>query len=180
MSLIVPEIEAVRQRDPELANALYKIVNGINAVAKQTAAKPNGDRPTPTQPDSLTVTGADGIADIKIVDTSNPDKGINYFVEYDTKIDFPAPIVLDLGAARNYRTNLGNLTLYFRAYSQYIGSQPSTPVYFGAPTAVALGGAAAGPTQQTSSGSGAAPTDGTSGGSGFSRTPFNPRSGNVN
>jgi hypothetical protein len=62
--------------------------------------------------------------------------------------------------------NIGNQTLYWRAYSQYLGSDPSEPVTFGTPaTAVIGGGTAAGPALQASSGSGTA--SGSEGGSGF-------------
>jgi hypothetical protein len=67
------------------------------------------------------------------------------------------------------RLSIGNQTLYWRAYSQYLGSEPSAPVTFGTPaTAVTGGGAAAGPQLQSSSGSGTA--TGTQGGSGFGQS----------
>jgi hypothetical protein len=73
-----------------------------------------------------------------------------------------------MGSSRNLRLALGNRTLYWRAYSQYLGSDPSEPVTFGTPaTSVTGGGTAAGPQLQASTGSGTA--SGNEGGSGFGR-----------
>ena len=59
---------------------------------------------------------------------------------------FNQPYVHFLGSSRNLRIAMGNQTLYWRAYSQYLGSDPSEPVTFGTPaTAVTGGGTAAGP-----------------------------------
>jgi len=45
-----------------------------------------------------------------------------------------------LGSSRNLRLALGNQTLYWRAYSQYLGSDPSGPVTFGTPATAVIGG----------------------------------------
>ena len=101
-----------------------------------------------------------------ITDNSTVNRGIFYFAESDTSASFPGPHVYFLGSSRNLRVSLGNQTLYWRAYSQYLGSDPSTPVAFGTPpTAVVGGGAVTGPQMQPSSGSGTAAGD--EGGSGF-------------
>jgi len=57
--------------------------------------------------------------------------------------------------------------LYWRAYSQYIGSLPSTPVTFGSPPTAVPGGGASGPAPQPSTGSGFFPDGVPRGGNGF-------------
>jgi hypothetical protein len=88
-----------------------------------------------------------------------------YFLESDSAPAFTSPHVYFLGSSRNLRDSLGNQTLYWRGYSQYIGSVPSTPVPFGSPPTAVTGGGLAGPAPQPSSGSGTATAQ--QGGSGF-------------
>jgi hypothetical protein len=111
------------------------------------------------------VLAADGIFDIAITVYSAVHRGIYYFAESDTNPNFTAPRVYFMGASRNLRVALGNVTLYWRGYSQYIGSAPSGPVTFGSPASAVAGGGSAGPALQASSGSGTA--TGQQGGSGF-------------
>ena len=94
-------------------------------------------------------------------------RGIFYFAESDTSPSFTAPRVHFLGCSRNARLALGNLTLYWRAYSQYLGSLPSPPVTFGSPPAAVVGGGSSGPALAPSAGSGTAKAQ--QGGSGFGR-----------
>ncbi len=108
---------------------------------------------------------ADGIYDVAITDNSPVHRGVFYFAESDTSQDFTAPRVHFLGSSRNLRIALGNHTLYWRAYSQYLGSIPSPPVTFGSPPVAVTGGGLEGPTLQPSSGSGTATAQ--QGGSGF-------------
>ena len=164
----------VRALDPLLHKALESIVQQVQNVATQVAATPVGSTNAPPTISALTVVASGGTFDIQVQDNSPVQRGINYFVEYSTAPDFAQPHVVDLGAARTYRATWGNQTLYFRAYSQYPTSPPSATVYFGpanAPTAVAGGGASAGPTPQASTGSGTAPNNGQQGGAGFGYTP---------
>jgi hypothetical protein len=72
-----------------------------------------------------------------------------------------------MGASRNLYTQLGNQTLYWRAYSQYIGSMPSAPVSFGSPPTAVVGGGTAGPAPLPSTGSGTLPNGLVRGGNGF-------------
>jgi hypothetical protein len=160
----------LRQRDPRLTEALDDLTAVTTRLTKRTGTQlariPSG----PPAPSALTVTGQDGIFDAKISDSNAIKYGIGYFLEYSTTPNFTNPIPIDLGAARNWRGMLGNLTLYWRCYSQYWGAEtPSEITYFGTqknPTAV-VGGGVNGPTPQTSSGSGTAKGDGSQGGSGF-------------
>src|SRR6202012_5704863 len=92
-------------------------------------------------------------------------RGVFYFLESASEPAFTAPHVYFLGSSRNLRLSLGNQTLYWRGYSQYIGSTPSAPVAFGSPPTAVTGGGLAGPAPQASSGSGTATAQ--QGGSGF-------------
>ncbi len=156
--LQVPEIESARRIDPRLYEALKKIIGAINALGMRTGVDPHGTIATPPAPASISVSAADGIFDIAVVDSSGPMHGINYFVESATNPGFLSPTVYDLGATRNARIQLGNQTLYWRAYSQYLGSNPSPPVVYGGKTPIAVtGGGVTGPTPNPPQGSGANP-----------------------
>lgn len=158
--LLIPQLEELRQRDPVMYEICKKMVGAINSTARQVNVDPVNPIERPTAIDSLSVTAADGIFDIQITDTSDVRRGIWYFAEYSADSGFSDAKVVLMGPSRNHRVQLGNLTLYWRAYSQYLGSDASDPVMFGAPTAVVGGGTLAGPTPQTSTGTG-------SGGTGF-------------
>jgi hypothetical protein len=164
----IANLEKIRQENPLLAEALESISLGVGAVADQTNAMIHGNTAAPAGPSSLTVTAAGGIFDGAIEDSSPVTRGINYFVEISDNSSFVKPRVLDLGQSRNFRENLGNQTLYFRAYSSYPTSARSPAVYHGGsesnPTAVVGGGATTGPVLSPSQGSGT--QDGANGGDG--------------
>ncbi len=167
--LTIPQIKQIEARDAYLGEALRRLVTAVNGLGKGIGVDAHGAVPSPGPIAALSVQAADGIFDIAITDTSEVRRGIFYFAESDTTPAFAAPTVYFLGASRNLRLYLGNLTLYWRAYSQYLGSEPSTPVAYGTPPAAVVGGGANGPAQQPSSGSGTAAPD--EGGSGFGRLP---------
>ena len=114
---------------------------------------------------------SNGWFDIAITDPSDSRPGLFYFAESDVTPAFSSPRVYFLGASRNLYVQLGNQTLYWRGFSQYIGSQPSTPVNFGTPATAVVGGGASGPTPQTSTGSGTLNNGLTRGGNGFGTNP---------
>ena len=164
--LKIGQLAQIKSDSPYVYEALTQLVNGVNAVGRATGVDPSGAIAAPSPIGSLNVTAADGIFDLAITDNSTVNRGIFYFAESDTTPAFSQPYVHFLGSSRNLRIALGNGTLYWRAYSQYLGSLPSPPITFGSPpTAVAGGGTAAGPALQPSSGSGTAPAQ--QGGSGF-------------
>ena len=172
----------IQHLDPRLGQALDSIVDQLQTIAKQVVASPTGSVAAPSVISALSVTASGGIFDMQIQDNSPVSRGINYFVEYSTTPDFAQPHVVDLGASRTYRATWGNQTLYFRAYSQYATSAPSQAVYFGSatsPTAVAGGGASAGPSPHPSTGSGTAPNTGQQGGAGFGYVPSRGNKPNV-
>ena len=163
--LKIGQLAQIKGDSPYVYEALTRIVNAVNSLGRSTGVDPAGSIQAPATIGSVNVVAADGIFDIAITDNSQVNRGIYYFAESDTTAAFLQPYVHFLGSSRNLRVAMGNQTLYWRAYSQYLGSDPSQPVVFGAPTAVAGGGTATGPQLQPSSGSGTAP--GVDGGSGF-------------
>src|SRR6267154_1254729 len=166
--LKIGQLAQIKSDSPYVYEALTQLVNGVNSLGRATGVDPSGTIAAPSPIGSLNVTAADGIFDLAITDNSTLNRGIFYFAESDTTPAFHQPYVHFLGSSRNLRLALGNQTLYWRAYSQYLGSDPSEPVTFGTPaTAVTGGGTATGPQLQPSTGSGTAP--GTAGGSGFGR-----------
>jgi hypothetical protein len=166
--LKIGQLAQIKGESPYVYEALTQIVNAVNSLGRAAGVDPAGTIDPPAPIGSLSVTAAGGIFDIAITDNSAVHRGIFYFAESDTTPAFAAPYVHFLGSARNLRVALGNQTLYWRAYSQYLGSEPSEAVTFGSPaTAVPGGGASAGPPLQSSRGSGTA--SGEAGGSGFGR-----------
>src|SRR5579863_6718667 len=164
--LKIGQLARIKSDSPYVYEALTQIVNGVNAVVRASFVDPSGTISAPAPIGSLNVAAADGIFDLAIIDNSAVNRGIFYFAESDTTPAFNQPYVHFLGSSRNLRISMGNQTLYWRAYSQYLGSDPSEPVTFGSPaTAVTGGGTATGPALQSSSGSGTA--SGSEGGSGF-------------
>lgn len=163
--LTIAQLAQVKARDPYVYESLQQIVSAINLLGRATGVDPSGSIAQPARIGGISVVAASGIFDIAITDNSAVHRGIYYFAESDTSPNFTGPRVWFMGSSRNLRIALGNLTLYWRGYSQYIGSMPSAPVTFGSPPTTVVGGGSAGPTLQPSSGSGTA--TGQQGGSGF-------------
>jgi len=164
--LKIGQLAQIKSESPYVYEALTQLVNAVNAVGRGTGVDPSGSISAPTSIGGLSVTAADGIFDIAITDNSSVNRGVFYFAESDTTPAFHQPYVHFLGSSRNYRITMGNQTLYWRAYSQYLGSETSQPVAYGSPPiAITGGGTASGPALQPSSGSGTA--GGNQGGQGF-------------
>lgn len=160
----------------QLYETIKALEDAVNTVATYSAISVVGPQVAPPAPVALNVTAANGIFDVQIQDNHPQTAGITpeYFVEYSETANFTAPIVKHLGPSRNWRSTLGNKTLFWRVYSQYGRSSPTSPhKYFGStstPTPV-VGGGSAGPAIQTSAGSGTNPTSGLGGGVGYGRIP---------
>jgi hypothetical protein len=164
--LKIGQLAQIKSDSPYVYEALTQLVSAVNSLGRATGVDPSGTIAPPAPIGSLTVTAADGIFDLAIVDNSVVNRGIFYFAESDATPSFASPYVHFLGSSRNLRIAMGNRTLYWRAYSQYLGSDPSEAITFGTPaTAVVGGGTATGPSLQASTGSGTA--TGSEGGSGF-------------
>lgn len=150
--------QALLEENPKLAEALDDILGHINTTMTQTNSSPNGQVTPPPTPNSLVVNGAHGIFDAAISDNSSEvNRGINYFLEYSKSPSFSAPTQISLGPSRNWRGHLGNQTLYWRANSSYLTSPRSDHAYHGTqtqPVAVSGGGVNTGPELSPSQGSG--------------------------
>src|SRR6185312_15718012 len=109
-AISIPNENYIQATNPKLYEAIVALKNAI----------PNLQLPAPPQVASINVTASNGVFQVALVDAGNPVKGVGYFVEYDTDPGFPQPHVIDLGASRTWRGTLGNLTLYFRGFSQYM------------------------------------------------------------
>jgi hypothetical protein len=165
--LTIAQLAPLKDRDPYLYETLTKIVAAVNATSQRAGVDPSVPAPPPSPIASISVQAANGWFDISITDPSDSRPGLFYFAESDVTPAFSAPRVYFLGASRNLYVQLGNQTLYWRGFSQYIGSLPSAPVAFGSPPIVVAGGGASGPPPQSSQGSGALPNGLVRGGNGF-------------
>jgi hypothetical protein len=169
--LTVAQLAPLKDRDPYLYETLVKIVSSVNATSQRAGVDPSTPAPAPSPIASVSVQASSGWFDISIADPSAARPGLFYFAESDTTPAFSAPRVYFMGASRNLYVQLGNQTLYWRAYSQYIGSLPSAPVSFGAPPTAVAGGGTTGPAPLPSSGSGVFPNGVPRGGNGFGLHP---------
>jgi hypothetical protein len=165
--LTVAQLAPLKVRDPYLYETLAKIVSALNSAGQRAGVDPTTPPAAPSRIASINVQASNGWFDIAIVDPSDARPGLFYFAESDTTPAFAAPRVYFMGASRNMYLQLGNQALYWRAFSQYIGSQPSGPVAFGSPAVAVSGGGSAGPVPLPSSGSGALPDGRLRGGNGF-------------
>ena len=176
---------AIGQISPHLSEALRILQDGINNLGNHVSVDPAGTSPAPPIPQSLTVkANGTGLVHAVISDSNPINKNLHYFIEVDTSPSFPQPHVIHLGPSRTMspiylpaKDDSGNpQNFFFRTYSQYQGSHPSSPIYFGGtvPTAVNPGG-----TQQMtllpSTGSGTASNTGEQGSAGFGKVLVRPK-----
>lgn len=170
-----------------MQSALQRIEDAVNNLGKNTAAAPKGVLSPPPVIQQLTVkTNGTGLVHAVINDTNPIQKGLHYFVEYDTDPAFPQPHVAHLGASRTMSPiqlpatddNGNPQQFYFRAYSQYPGGRPNSPIRFGGETATpVVPGGAQQMTLIPSTGSGTAQASGQQGGSGFGKILERPSGG---
>ena len=169
--LTVAQLAPLKDSDPYLYETLVKIVAAVNAASQRAGVDSSTPSPAPPPIASVTVQASNGWFDLSIADPSDSRPGLFYFAESDTTPAFGAPRDYFLGASRNLYLQLGNQTLYWRAYSQYIGSLPSAPVTFGSPPTAVVGGGITGPAPLPSSGSGVFPNGVLRSGNGFGIQP---------
>src|ERR1700687_181555 len=125
--LTVAQLAPVKERDPYLYETLVKIVQAVNAASQNAGVDPSTPGQAPAPIAALKVQAGNGWFDLAITDPSASRPGLFYFAESDTTPAFAAPRVHFLGASRNLYLQLGNQTLYWRGFSQYIGSVAAAP-----------------------------------------------------
>lgn len=160
--LTIAQLAPLRKVSQRLYETMVFFVQGVNAGFEQVGVDPKGAFTVTPDIQSLSITNANGFANVSITDNAqsqnqNNPRAISYFIEGATDAGFTNIVHVEhLGPGRNKNIFLGSQTLFFRAYSQLQGSPPSNPVNFGGttPTAVVLGGAIAAPAQQAYQGSG--------------------------
>ena len=144
-------LKEVKNRDPHLGLLLEQMIDGINGTAQHLGVNPNGklDPPAPLQ--DFQVNAGDGQVHVQLTDASAVKKNVQYFVEYSKDPSFATSYVEHLGASRNRVIALPAMdqasnphTFYFKAYSQYLGSDAqSNHAVFGGkytPTGVSVTG----------------------------------------
>jgi len=123
-------------KDLEPTGRLYAwakaLMESHNNVAFQANAEPVGTKEAPPQIGALNVVASGGYHHFTIQDNSPVQRGLEYFIEWDTSPNFTNPQQESLGPDRTWRPQLGvKGPIYARAYSAYKSSPPSEPVYAG-------------------------------------------------
>jgi hypothetical protein len=167
--LTVAQLAPLKEKDAYLYETLVKIVGAVNAASQNAGVDPSTPGQAPEAIASVKVQAANGWFDLVIADpaASASRPGLFYFAESDVTPGFSSPRVYFLGSSRNLYVQLGNQTLYWRAYSQYVGSAPSAAVTYGTPAIAVTGGGASGPAPLPSGGSGTLANGNVRGGNGF-------------
>ena len=171
-------IKEIKNRDPKLGLLLETWFDSWNTSLNHLGMSATGLHQPPDPVAKLNIAAGSDHVHVTLTDGSEIKKNVNYFVEYSVNDPtFSQPHVEHLGASRGRvialpaKDGLGAVqNYYFRAYSQYMGSDPqSKHAYWGtigAPTAVTLTGSSQ-LTLLPSMGSGTGRADGTQGGSGI-------------
>ena len=160
-------------KDSIQASFMQHIITSINNVARGAGVAVTGDALPPPPVDGISVKTSGEMVHATLSHTATLTRAVEYHLEADTSPSFTQPHVMHLGSSRGHIFTLPSKTdsgaaqnWYLRAYSQYPGSPPSKPTFYGglSPTPLKLSGS----TQLTllpSTGSGTASTTGQQGGS---------------
>jgi hypothetical protein len=179
------QLNHIMQDDPETGVLFERVIGYLRNLARNSANSANGEIAAPPPIGGINVKVSGEMVHVTHSDNAPIQRGINYFTEVATDPSFTSPHVFDHGASRGHIFTLptqddsaNTVNYYVRGYSQYPGSQPSSPVAYGgsAPTAVTMGGS----TQLTllnSTGSGTASGLGGQGGWGFGKVLNRPKPG---
>lgn len=182
------ELNYVSQKDAYAGTLFSRVIEAINALAKNSGSAAVGKIPPPPPVDSISVSGpapVDGVVTIPqseilhwtIQHNQEVKKGVHYFSEIDTSPAFTNPHVVHHGTSRTGFLTLPTLpaaggtphTYYLRSYAQMPGSDPVKPTVFGGLSG-AIGIKMGGVSQNDilpSTGSGTAAANGSQGGHGF-------------
>jgi hypothetical protein len=143
--------------DPRVAQTFKDLSNGQDNAANLTGVS-GIEVKAPPAVRSIAVAALNGVFDIVITDPTGQagqSQGINYFLDFDTSPTFANARTIHLGPSRSFYGFLGNLTFYFRAYSQVLSSPRSAYIIYGGSTPIGTaGGGAAGPAPMKTTGSG--------------------------
>jgi hypothetical protein len=171
-------LNEIRNRDPHLGKLLEHLIDSIDVFSKHAGFDPTGRVAPPPAIQAVNVAAGSDHVHVTLTHNSPIKKNIQYFVEWSANDpSFGHPNVEHLGASRGRVLALpakdgtgAAINYYFKAYSQYQGSNAQTKhTYFGtqfAPTAVTLTGASQ-LTLLASTGSGTGKSDGSQSGSGI-------------
>ncbi len=150
--LVVPQIEELRNRNPEpafLYESMKRVVRAINSFGKQLNVDPSQDLAAPAAPLSVSVVGDTGTFVVSLADDPNNAQPLSYFAEADADPAFPSPQTLFLGSVRGdltlaVRIPWPNASRYWRVYSQRFNGQQSPRTTYrdaqGVPNLVSSGG----------------------------------------
>lgn len=178
MSISAQFLKEIRNRDPHLGMLLEQFFDQVGTSLQHIGVTPQGKAAPPPPIAGINVVAGSDHVHVTLTDSSQVKKNVQYIVEWsDNDPSFANPHVEHLGASRGRvlalaaKNSLGaQHQYYFRAYSQYLGSDPQTKqIYFGAkgaPTAVTLTGSSQ-LNYLPSPGSGTGRADGSQGGAGL-------------
>ncbi len=141
----LPYLNTIPVFGHHLVQALKDLRKLAQNIGQQVNAFPNGqETPPPPQVHAVSVTAGGGIAHVQITDNNDIYRGIAYHVDVSPNTAFSAPVTFPMGPSRDIRIPVGTQPLYYRVFSDYPTSGPSTPVYHGGaiPQAVAATGLA--------------------------------------
>jgi len=117
--------DAIAQKDWRIGESLRQIEDAINQGHATVGVDPTQPYPTPAALTSISVTAAMGLFTITLVDNANNHENLNYFVQADSTPAFLNARTYALGTSLTLDLNLGNKTLYWRAYAKFPGSKQS-------------------------------------------------------
>src|SRR5690348_3540115 len=81
MPIRVPNLPYILKQDPKLYETIVALHQGLQSLVNQAGLGASGSIPPPAM-QSISVTAANGIFSVALVDKSLPHLGISYFVEY--------------------------------------------------------------------------------------------------
>lgn len=137
------ELAELEQSNPALGRVLRRLQDGVNTLAKNTAASPTGETKAPQPPSAVSVTTSQEYVHLAVSHPGELQRGIQYISEIHS--DDPStsgkPIVYHHGASRTppplqlpaLRPNPAGgagipINYSITSYAQYPSSQPSSPV----------------------------------------------------
>jgi hypothetical protein len=127
--------------DAAKGTLIQRIINGVNTVATNLGASAVGRIPAPLPINGLNVTVGGEYAHMTINHSAGIQQGIHYFVEVANNSSFIGAHPIHFGTSRTRDPiHLAPLdstgaaqSWYARAFCQYPGGDPSTPVNYGGP-----------------------------------------------